>query len=129
MVLTLFFTRGVSLELWLNRGLFDREKLVYEEHLKQGNLKKVYWITYGSEDFELSNQLKKEKKLHPNIVVVSMPKLFNIPKIGSYVYSLLIPFLYPNLLFTFGTNKELKATNKLVQDPINANSEASIRKL
>jgi glycosyltransferase involved in cell wall biosynthesis len=95
MVLTLFFTRNVSLELWLNQGLFDREKLVYEEHLKQGNLKKVYWITYGSEDFELSNQLKKEKKLHPNIVVVSMPKLFNIPKIGSYVYSLLIPFLYP----------------------------------
>ena len=95
MVLILFFTRNVSLLTWLEGGLLEREKLIYEEHLKQGNLKKVYWITYGSEDFELSNQLKKEKKLHPNIIVVSMPKLFNIPKIGSYVYSLLIPFLYP----------------------------------
>ena len=95
MVLILFFTRNVSLLTWVENGLLEREKLIYEEHLKQGNLKKVYWITYGSEDFELSNQLKKEKKLHPNIIVVSMPKLFNIPKIGSYVYSLLIPFLYP----------------------------------
>ena len=97
MVLTLFFTRGVSLELWLNRGLFDREKLIYEEHLKQGNLKKVYWITYGSNDLKLSNQLKKDKRLNPNIVVVGMPKLFNLPKIGSYLYSLLIPFLYPKI--------------------------------
>ena len=99
MVLTLFFTRGVSLELWLNRGLFDREKLIYEEHLKQGNLKKVYWITYGSNDLKLSNQLKKDKRLNPNIVVVGMPKLFNLPKIGSYLYSLLIPFLYPKIFY------------------------------
>jgi glycosyltransferase involved in cell wall biosynthesis len=97
MTLALFFTRGVSLELWLNQGLFDREKLAYEEHLKQGNLKKVYWITYGSEDFKLSSQLKKEKKLHSNIVIIAMPKVFNIPKIGSYIYSLLIPFLYPKI--------------------------------
>ncbi len=97
MVLTLFFTRNVSLELWLNQGLFDREKLVYEEHLKQGNLKKVYWITYGSEDFKLSRQLKKEKKLHSDIVIVAMPKVLNIPKIGNYIYSLLAPFLYPKI--------------------------------
>jgi glycosyltransferase involved in cell wall biosynthesis len=96
MTLLLFFTRAVSLEIWLKQGLFDREKLIYEEHLKQGNLKKVYWITYGSHDLKLSNQLKQDKRLNPNIVVIGMPKLFNFPKIGSYIYSLLIPFLYPN---------------------------------
>ena len=79
MVLILFFTRNVSLKHWLNKGLFDREKLIYEEHLKQGNLKKVYWFTYGSDDLDLSNQLKKEKKLHKNIIVVDMPSLFNFP--------------------------------------------------
>lgn len=98
MVLILFFTRNVSLQLWLNQGLFDREKLVYEEHLKQGNLKKVYWVTYGSEDLKLSIQLKKEKKLHSNIVVIGMPRLFNIPIIGNYLYSFLIPFLHPKSL-------------------------------
>ena len=60
MILSLFFTRGISLEVWLNQGLFDREKLIYEKHLIQGNLKKVYWLTYGSND----------KKL------VSLPELF-----------------------------------------------------
>ena len=30
MILALFFTRGVSLEVWLNKGLFDREKLIYD---------------------------------------------------------------------------------------------------
>ena len=45
------------------RGWFlhFREKLIYEEHLRQGNLKKVYWITYGDDDKRLSENLKKEK--------------------------------------------------------------------
>jgi hypothetical protein len=37
MTLGLFFTRGVSLKLWVDTGLYDREKLIYEEHLKKGN--------------------------------------------------------------------------------------------
>ena len=50
MILSLFFTRNVSLESWVKQGLFDREKLIYEEHLNQGNFKKIYWFTYGSND-------------------------------------------------------------------------------
>jgi len=97
MVLVLFFTRNVSLLTWVENGSFEREKLIYEEHIKQGNLNKVYWMTYGCDDFKLSNKLKQEKKLLANIVVVGMPKFFNIPIIGSYIYSLFIPFLYPNI--------------------------------
>lgn len=90
----LFFSRGVSLKLWLDKGLFDREKLLYEEHLNKGTLKRVYWLTYGSSDLGLSESLKKEGKLHSEIIILPMPKLFNIPKIGSYLYSFYIPLLY-----------------------------------
>ena len=56
MILALFFTRGVSLETWVYTGLFDREKLIYEEHLRRGHLKTVYWLTYGSHDTEIAKQ-------------------------------------------------------------------------
>jgi glycosyltransferase involved in cell wall biosynthesis len=98
MILSLFFTRGVSLEMWLNQGLFDREKLIYEEHLKQGNVTKVYWFSYGSDDKKLSEQLKQENRLHKDIEVVKMPKLFNIPKIGSFLYSFILPFIQKKYL-------------------------------
>ena len=58
MVLIVFFTRAVSLEVWLNKGLLDREKLVYEEYLKSGVFSKVYWITYGSNDNKISEIIK-----------------------------------------------------------------------
>ena len=57
MTIALFFTRSVSLETWLMSGLFDREKLLYEAHLENGNLDKVYWITYGSNDLRLAKNL------------------------------------------------------------------------
>ena len=87
MILSLFFTRNVSLENWISQGLFDREKLIYEEHIKDNNLEKVYWFTYGSNDHRLSEELKKENRLHENIEIFEMPKFFNIPKIGSFFYS------------------------------------------
>ena len=97
MTLLLFFTRGVSFEIWVKSGLIDREKLLYEEHLNQGNLEKVYWLTYGCDDCALSDKLKLEKKLHQNIIVLGMPKIFKyIPsRIGSYIYSFIVPLLYP----------------------------------
>ena len=98
MILSLFFTRGVSLESWLSLGLFDREKLVYEEHLNQKNLDKIYWFTYGSNDNKLSLQLKKEGRLHEGIEVFEMPSFFKIPKIGSLMYSIFLPFYYAKLL-------------------------------
>jgi len=98
MILTLFFTRGVSLEVWINYGLFDREKLIYEEHLRQGNLKKVYWITYGVNDKKLSENLKKDNRLHKDIEVLPMPKLLKIPKLGYLIYSFLLPLVYKDIL-------------------------------
>jgi len=91
--LALFFSRGVSLKLWLEKGLFEREKLLYEGYLEAGDFHKVYWLTYGVKDKALADKLKKEGKLHQNIEVVATPKIFDIPKVGSYLYSLFLPFL------------------------------------
>lgn len=109
MNLLLFFTRGVSLELWEKQGLFDREKLIYEEHLKKKNFKKIFWLTYGHKDLSLSKKLKKAKRLHKSIHIIEMPKLFSFPKIGSYVYSLIVPFLYPKIF----KNIDLIKTNQI----------------
>ncbi len=92
-ILSLFFTRGVSLKTWVDIGLFEREKQIYETHLESGNFKKIYWLTYGSDDYKIAKNLKKQGKLHSNIFVYSMPKFFNIPKLGSYLYSLLMPLV------------------------------------
>lgn len=100
MILGLFFSRGVSLKLWIDKGLFDREKLLYEKYLEENIFEKIYWFTYGYEDYELSLRLKKEKKFHKNIEVIQMPKIFNIPKIGSYLYSLFLPFVQKKYLTT-----------------------------
>lgn len=98
MILVLFFTRGVSLKTWLDTGLFYREKLIYEEHLKRGNLKEVYWLTYGYKDGELEKTLKKNGGLHPDIKVVPMPRYFSIRKIGSWLYSIIMPFMQRDLM-------------------------------
>lgn len=98
MNLGLFFSRGVSLKLWIDKGLFDREKLLYEKYLEENIFEKIYWFTYGIEDYKLSLRLKKEKKLHKNIELIQMPKIFNIPKIGSYLYSLFLPFVQKKYL-------------------------------
>ena len=105
----LFFTRGVSLEQWINQGLYDREKLIYEEHLNENHFEKIYWFTYGSDDRKLSIQLKKENRLHKDIEVIQMPKIFNIPKIGSFLYSFVLPFLYPMIF----KNTNILKTNQM----------------
>ena len=86
------------MKIWHEQGLLDREKLIYEEYLKQKKCEKIYWFTYGAGDMILSQQLKQEHKLHPMIEVFEMPNLFAIPKIGGYLYSLFLPFLYKKQL-------------------------------
>lgn len=98
MVLSLFFTRGISLETWVNKGLFDREKLLYEEHLKHSTFKKIYWFTYGSNDKKISEQLRLVGKLDENIEIFEMPQFFNIPMIGNLLYSFVIPFYYRDII-------------------------------
>jgi glycosyltransferase involved in cell wall biosynthesis len=88
----------VSLKLWVDSGLFERERVIYERHLVNNNFKKIYWITYGSKDRELAALLKRNDRLHPDIHICQMPKAFNIPKLGSYLYSFFIPFYYKKIL-------------------------------
>ena len=97
MILALFFTRGVSLETWVETGLLDREKLIYEEHLRSGHLKRVYWLTYGSNDAKIAKQLQAERKLHSGIDVIAMPAIFR-SKIGMLIYSFLMPLLQKTCL-------------------------------
>lgn len=98
MILCLFFTRNVSLETWVDSGLFEREKLLYHKHLNNGNFSKIYWLTYGSKDKKISKELIKKGELHSSIKVCQMPYFFNIPKIGSWLYSFLIPIIHWKVL-------------------------------
>ena len=91
--LALFFTRNISLKLWVDAGLFDREKQLYEQHLRNGHLQKVYWLTYGIRDAELAKQLKSSGRLDPRIDVLPMPHLF-FGRWGCLLYSFLMPLLH-----------------------------------
>lgn len=91
--LILFFTRSVSLEDWIASGLFDREKIIYEEFLKKEVFKKIYWITYGSKDFELSKKLHSEGSLDPKIIILEKDKFFQ-GKFLNYVYSFYLLFKF-----------------------------------
>jgi glycosyltransferase involved in cell wall biosynthesis len=93
MQLALFFTRGVSLKLWLDTGLFDREKQLYEEHLRLGHFKKIYWLTYGTDDAAIANELKAAGRLHPDVIVLPMAH-FSPGRWGCLLYSFLMPLLH-----------------------------------
>lgn len=97
MKLALFFTFGVSLKQWLDKGLFDREKLLYEKLLQRKALSKVLWFTYGCRDKKIAEQLKQTHQLHMNIEVIQMPTLFSIPG-GKFLYSLILPVMVKNFL-------------------------------
>lgn len=93
MKLALFFTRGISLKAWIDTGLFDREKQLYEEHLCREHLRKVYWLTYGKNDAEIAVQLKAKGRLHQDIVVLPMARFFP-GKWGCLLYSFLMPLFH-----------------------------------
>jgi len=99
MQLALFFTRNISLKLWLDTGLCDREKQLYEEHLRRGHFRKVYWLTYGTDDAEIASELKTAGRLHPDIIVLPMPRFF-YGKCGKLLYTFLMPLFYHNQLKT-----------------------------
>jgi glycosyltransferase involved in cell wall biosynthesis len=93
MKLALFFTRGISLKTWIDTGLFDREKQLYEEHLRRGHLRKVYWLTYGTDDTGIASELKAAGRLHPDVMVIPMARFFS-GKWGCLLYSFLMPLLH-----------------------------------
>lgn len=93
--LGLVFTDGVSLEQWVDQGLFSREKQIYEEHLKQKHFDKIVWFTYGINDQYIRNELVQNGELDEKILVIPMPKLFD-NKVLKPLYSYLIPYIHRN---------------------------------
>ena len=86
MVMGLFFSRGMSFAKWHELELLDREKLVYEKHLAEGTISKVYCFTYGAYDANYSHLI------HEDLIIISMPIFFN-SKIGINIYSFLLPII------------------------------------
>ncbi len=80
-IIAVFFTHGVSLELWEKRGMFSREVRFYEELARE--VGEVWFFTYGEHDEQYLN------RLGPNIRL--FPKRCKCPP--SH-YALMLPFVY-----------------------------------
>lgn len=95
--LGLFFTRNISLKYWYESGLLDREKLIYEKLLSM-NVFDIYWFTYGTSDYELSETLKVNNILHKDLVVCQMPGCLSYVPYKSWIYSFIMPFVHSKVL-------------------------------
>jgi glycosyltransferase involved in cell wall biosynthesis len=93
MRVSLFFTRGMSLDKWLNVGMYDREKLLYEELIINNVVKQFIWFTYGVSDHHIAKKLTRDKRLNPSILVLPMPKIFD-SRVGMLIYSIILPIIY-----------------------------------
>lgn len=88
--LALFFTTGVSLKLWHEIGMIDREVAIYNELSK--HFKHIYFLTYGGEE-----DLGFKDYLAENITVVPQ-KYISGNLWYSFLYSLLMPFIHFKVL-------------------------------
>ncbi len=86
--IALFFTKGVSLEVWDRIGMLDREVALYKELAR--SLRGVFFFTYGT-----SKDAQYRKQLPQNIAIVS--QIFPLP---AFLYSFLFPFLQWKILRT-----------------------------
>ncbi|MFC1907126.1 glycosyltransferase family 4 protein [Chloroflexota bacterium] len=84
--LALFFSLGVSLKLWHEIGMIDREVAIYNELSKY--FKHIYLLTYGDEE-----DLTFKRYLADNITIV--PKK-NIP--NNLLYSFILPLIHRKIL-------------------------------
>ncbi len=80
-----FFTHGVSLELWEERGMFSREVRFFEELARE--LGEVWFFTYGRNDVRYADRLDSRIKI--------FPKCLPVPDV---LYGLLLPFLHWRVL-------------------------------
>lgn len=90
--IALFFTYGVSLDLWEKKGMLGRELAIYKR--LGPSVKRIYFITYHRDDARFADELAQY-----NITV--LPKKWLLPNL---LYSFLIPFVY---------KKELRSCNAL----------------
>ena len=85
MKLALFFTRGISLKIWDEKGMFDREVSLYKRFLEMGVT--VCFVTYGdSSDLEYQDRL------------VGITILCNRWKLPSIIYEKLLHLLHGKVL-------------------------------
>ncbi|EOB3674781.1 TPA: glycosyltransferase family 4 protein [Vibrio vulnificus] len=91
MNIVLFFTRGVSINEWVEKGLFDREIALYESIAEISKIEKICLLTYGSSDKVIFEELRSNRNLSEKIVIVEKPKFFK-GKIGNLLYTLTMPF-------------------------------------
>ncbi len=85
-ILALFFTKGISVEIWKEKGLFEREKQIYDFFIKENTFDIIYWFTYGCKDESF------HEYLNTRIKIVAMPCIFN-SLIGKFFYSFFMPFI------------------------------------
>jgi glycosyltransferase involved in cell wall biosynthesis len=79
--ISLVFDVGGTVEEWYSKGLFDREKRIFEEFVKRGYASKVYWLGYGAGDRKFERYLDTDKikivpkplHLRPFLYSFSMP--------------------------------------------------------
>ena len=93
-VLGVFFTRGVSLKQWVDSGLYDREVLIYQQHLRSGLFERIYWFTYGGADLDVAARLREDGRLPAGIQIVQRPAWIGcFGRAANLVYTLLMPLL------------------------------------
>lgn len=95
-IMGMTFTYPMSLEEWVRLGLFDREKRIYEEHLRQGNFDEIVWFTYGHNDGNVCRQLQENGKLDKRIRIVCSPRWAK-GKMLKYLYSVFIPYIHSDI--------------------------------
>ena len=95
--LVLFFTRGVSLQHWINSGVLNREKKIYESLLDKKVFDKIYWFTYGSDDQDLAKNLYA-KNLLDNRIIIVQKNIFYKGKFLEVLYSFLIIFIHYKII-------------------------------
>ena len=83
--LTLFFTRGISLQTWAQNGSLEREVALYLQLQQKGV--KVSFVTYGN-----------QRDLHYQDSLQGIEILYNRWNLPMVLYETLIPFLHANVL-------------------------------
>lgn len=96
--LALFFTGGVSLKIWSDVGMLDREIAIYNR--LSPFLEKIYLFSYGTK-----SDYRYVAKLADNVLLIPRPTYW--PK---RLYSLFMPFIHWKLL----KNTDIFKTNQML---------------
>ena len=92
MILGLFFTRGISLQSWIDKGMLDREIFIYLKYLDERKINKLYLFTYGSDDVDVFSKLDFSENYTDKIVIIPSPKILT-NKFGGILYSIILPII------------------------------------